>query len=140
MNDRPARVHQSHTFQLLCEAGQVGVVGELEYRRAEPYAITATFYVGTEAPVRWLFARDLLIEGLVGAVGDGDIRIELDEIDPGTLVIELRGADGSAVLAVSTESVAEFLHATYAVVGVGEEHSAVDIDSELSALLTIDWP
>ena len=138
MNDQPARVCQSLTFQLLCEAGQVGVVGELEYRRAEPYAVTATFHVGNDAGVRWLFARDLLIEGLVGAAGDGDIRIALDGVDPSTVIIELHSPDGSALLAVPTESLVEFLAATYAMVGVGEEHRAVDIDSELSALLA-DW-
>lgn len=139
MNDRPARVRQSHTFHLLCEAGQVDVVGELEYSRTEPYGITATFRVGTGAGVQWLFARDLLIEGLIGAAGEGDIRIAPDDTAAGTTVVELRSPDGSAILAVSTESLAEFLRATYAVVGVGEEPGAADFDGELSVLLTNDW-
>lgn len=139
MNDRPACVRQSHTFQLVCAAGQIGVVAELEYRRAEPYAITATFHVGTGDGVQWLFARDLLIEGLVGPAGQGDIHIAPDEIDADTVVIDLHSPDGSALLAVPTAVLAEFLRATYAVVGVGEEHRAVDIDHELSALLANDW-
>lgn len=139
MNDRPARVRQSYTFHLLCEAGQVDVVGELEYSRAEPYGITATFRVGAGAGVQWLFARDLLIEGLIGPAGEGDIRIEPDGTDAGTTIVELRSPDGSAVLAVSTESLAEFLRATYAVVGFGDEHGVADIDSELSILLANDW-
>ncbi len=138
MNDRPVRVRQSHTFQLLCEAGQVGVAGKLEYRRDEPYAIAATFRVGSDAEVRWLFARDLLIEGLVGAAGEGDVRVMLDGIDPETVVIELRSPDGAALLTIPTADLARFLDATYAVVAVGDERLAVDIERELSALLTND--
>ncbi|HVV24355.1 MAG TPA: SsgA family sporulation/cell division regulator [Pseudonocardiaceae bacterium] len=139
MNDRPACVRQSHTFHMLCAAGQVGVVGELEYRRAEPYAVTATFRVGSDAGVQWLFARDLLVEGVIGPAGDGDIHIAPDENDVETVIIELRSPDGSAVLAVRAQCLAEFLDATYAVVGVGEEHRTVDIDYELFTLLANDW-
>jgi Streptomyces sporulation and cell division protein, SsgA len=139
MKHRPNRVCQSQTFHMLCGGGQVGVAGELGYSRDDPYAVTATFRVGTDDGVQWLFARDLLIEGLIGGVGDGDFRIAPDESDGDTIIIELRGPDRCAVLAVPTVSLAEFLTATYAVVGVGEETRAVDIDGELAELLTNDW-
>jgi hypothetical protein len=138
MKERPNSVSQSHTFHMLCGGAQIGVTGELGYCRDDPYAVTATFRVGTGDGVQWLFARDLLIEGVIGPVGDGDFRIAPDESDAETVIIELRGPDKCAVLAVDAVSVAEFLTATYAVVGVGEEHVAVDIDRELAAL-TNDW-
>jgi hypothetical protein len=139
MNERTSRVRQPQTFHMLCGGGQVGVTGELGYSRDDPYAVTATFRVGTDDGVQWLFARDLLIEGLIGRVGDGDFRIGPDESDADTVIIELRGPDRSAVLAVPTVALAEFLVATYAVVGVGDESRAIDIDDELAALLTNDW-
>lgn len=139
MNERPTRVCQSHTFQMLCGDGQVDVVGHLRYCLDDPYAVSAVFRVGTSDGVEWLFARDLLVEGLIGPAGDGDIRITQDEADGDSIIIELRGPDRCAVLAVPAGSLAEFLTATYAVVGVGEEHRAVDIDRELSILLANDW-
>jgi hypothetical protein len=139
MNDLPAHVRQSHAFHMLCDGGQVGVAAELRYCRDDPYAVTATFRIGTDDGVQWLFARDLLIEGLIGGAGDGDIRIAPDETDADLVIVELRGPDRCAVLAVATASLAEFLAATYAVVDVGEEHRAVDIDGELTALLANDW-
>jgi hypothetical protein len=138
MNERPVRVCQSHTFHLLSDGGQVGVVGELGYCRDDPYAVTATFRVGAGDGVQWLVARDLLIEGLISPAGDGDFHIAPDESDADLVNIELRGPDRCAVLTVTTAALTEFLTATYAVVGVGEEHRAVDIDDEL-AVLANDW-
>lgn len=139
MSDRSTRVCQSHTFHMLCPSGQARITGELTYRRDDPYAVTATFRVGTEAGVEWLFARDLLIEGLIGGAGEGDIRIAPDENDADTTVIQLRSPERSAVLTVATACLTEFLTATYAVVGVGEELGAFDVDRELVVLLANDW-
>jgi hypothetical protein len=139
MNDLPAHVRQSLAFSMLCEGGQVGVAAELGYCRDDPYAVTATFRVGTDDGVRWLFARDLLIEGLIAGAGDGDIRIAPDQFDSDLVLVELRGPDRRAVLTVAAASLAEFLAATYAVVDVGEEHRAIDIDGELTALSVNDW-
>ena len=33
------------------------------------------FHVGTDDPVEWIFARDLLAEGLDRVAGDGDVRV-----------------------------------------------------------------
>jgi hypothetical protein len=124
---------------MLCDGRRADVTGELRYCRDDPYAVAATFRVGTEAGVEWLFARDLLMEGLLGHAGDGDVRIAPDDADADSATIELRGPERSVVLAVATACLTEFLTATYAVVGVGEEHRAFDIDRELVVLLANDW-
>ena len=43
----------------------VEVPCELEYRSEEPYAVRATFRTGA-ADIEWMFARDLILEGLSG--------------------------------------------------------------------------
>jgi hypothetical protein len=108
---------------------------DLEYRRNEPYTVAATFRIGTDEGVQWLFARDLLVSGVIDAAGSGDVRIAPLESDPDTITIELRSPDGHALLMAPAASLADFLAATHAVVGVGAEYVAVDIDDELAAML-----
>jgi len=55
---------------------EIPVLGtaELEYQAADPYAITAVFHTDA-GQIRWVFSRDLLDEGLVHDVGDGDVQV-----------------------------------------------------------------
>src|ERR1044072_6700001 len=46
----------------------------LRYDPADPYAVHATFHTGAEETVEWVFARDLLAEGLHRPTGTGDVR------------------------------------------------------------------
>lgn len=131
---QPDGVRRTHRFQLLGAGRQFNVEADLEYRRDQPYTVTATFRTGPDGGVQWLFARDLLIEGMFRPAGLGDIRIMPHESDPDVVVIELRSPDGHAVLAAPAGSLADFLSATYLVVGVGMEHETIGIDEELAAL------
>jgi hypothetical protein len=38
-------------------------------------AIRMAFHVGTDEPVVWIFARELLAAGLASPAGDGDVRV-----------------------------------------------------------------
>jgi hypothetical protein len=136
MNAQPASVSRSHIFELRCASGAVCVAALLEYTQDEPYAVTAAFRTGTSDTVRWDFARDLLIEGLIEEAGAGDIVVAPCDDDPSTIMIELRSPDGTALLAADAADLAEFLTATYAVVAVGAEDLTSAIDTELAALLT----
>src|SRR5215471_7508012 len=57
------------------EHGGVPLTASLYYRSDDPYAIQMAFHVGTNDPVEWIFARDLLAEGLDQVAEDGDVRI-----------------------------------------------------------------
>src|SRR5258708_34567279 len=57
------------------EHGGVPLTASLYYRGDDPYAIRMAFHVGTDDPVEWIFARDLLAEGLDCVAGDGDVRV-----------------------------------------------------------------
>ena len=47
----------------------------LRYETTDPYAVHATFHTGGGETVDWVFARDLLSEGLLRPSGAGDVRV-----------------------------------------------------------------
>jgi len=42
----------------------VPLVASLYYSGSDPYAVRMAFHVGTDEPVEWIFARDLLAAGI----------------------------------------------------------------------------
>ena len=42
----------------------VPLVASLYYSARDPYAVRMAFHVGTDEPVEWIFARDLLAAGI----------------------------------------------------------------------------
>src|SRR5579859_5435682 len=118
----------------------VPLVASLYYNRTDPYAVRMAFHVGTDEPVEWIFARDLLAAGLESRHGEGDVHVWpsetlADDEDGLVLNIELSSPFGQAHFEAPAEAMASFLQRTYAVVPAGKETEYVDIESELDALL-----
>ena len=121
------------------EHGAVPLVASLYYCADDPYAIKMAFHVGTDEPVEWIFARELLAAGLDGPSGEGDVQAWPEDA---------QGADGADVLNLALSSpfgaahfeaplsaTAEFLQTTYEIIPVGAESDYLDVDSELDELL-----
>src|ERR1700690_3688875 len=53
----------------------VPLVASLYYSGTDPYAIRMAFHVGTDEPVEWIFARDLLAAGIESRHGEGDVQV-----------------------------------------------------------------
>src|SRR5579859_6504930 len=53
----------------------VPLVASLYYSKEDPYAIRIAFHVGLDEPVEWIFARDLLVKGIEGREGMGDVVV-----------------------------------------------------------------
>src|SRR6516164_10654949 len=53
----------------------VPLVASLYYSGSDPYAVRMAFHVGTDEPVEWIFARDLLAAGIESRQGDGDVQV-----------------------------------------------------------------
>ena len=73
----------------------VPLVASLHYSGSDPYAIRMAFHVGAEDPVEWIFARDLLADGVTTPEGEGDVRIWPSSPDTGkdpAPDAEIRGA------------------------------------------------
>src|ERR1700728_2731489 len=53
----------------------VPLVASLFFSGEDPYAVRMAFHVGTDEPVEWIFARDLLSAGMTGPSGEGDVKV-----------------------------------------------------------------
>src|SRR5579863_8878099 len=53
----------------------VPLVASLFYSDSDPYAVRMAFHVGTDEPVEWIFARDLLAAGIESRQGEGDVHV-----------------------------------------------------------------
>lgn len=118
------------------EHGGVPLTASLYYRGDDPYAIRMAFHVGTDDPVEWIFARDLLATGMHEPVGDGDVQVW-----PGAgfservLNISLSSPFGEAHFEAPLAAVSQFLLRTFEVIPVGREGDFTDIEGELNELL-----
>jgi hypothetical protein len=108
---------------------------DLRYDKADPYAVRATFRVASDQQVAWVFARDLLAQGMTEASGDGDVRIWPTWHDGREVVcIVLRSPDGEALLQTESLELLEFLAASFALCAAGRESRHLQIDRGLVAL------
>ncbi|MEU7181186.1 SsgA family sporulation/cell division regulator [Streptomyces celluloflavus] len=124
----------------------IAVPARLTYRADDPYAVHVTFHIGSDAPVHWTFARELLVEGVFRACGHGDVRVWPTKLDGRSLVcVALSSPDGDALLEAPAAAVSAWLERTLRVVPPGSEQQHLGIDKELSELLALTnrddlWP
>jgi hypothetical protein len=119
------------------EHGAVPLVASLDYRADDPFAVKMAFHVGTDEPVEWIFARELLAAGLEAAAGEGDVQVWPDESEStNVLNISLSSPFGEAHFEAPLSETAEFLRSTYGIIPAGSEAGHIDVDSELEDLLS----
>ncbi|AUG81576.1 SsgA family sporulation/cell division regulator [Kitasatospora sp. MMS16-BH015] len=107
----------------------------LEYRVEDPYAVRLVFGARcslSDEPVVWVFARQLLADGLDGATGLGDVRVWPH--DPEQMVVELRSATASALMLIGTDEIRVFLAAAHGLVPPGGEGDLIDWDTAIAEL------
>lgn len=129
-------VERELELQLVLSPGRsVPVPARLVYRARDPYAVHVTFHVGSQAPVHWTFARELMVEGVFRPSGHGDVRIWPTRVDGrSVLCLALSSPDGDALLQAPTVPVSAWLERTLRVVPPGSERDRLDLDEQLAAL------
>ncbi|GAB3427642.1 SsgA family sporulation/cell division regulator [Flindersiella endophytica] len=135
--DAPASVTQALPLRLIDGTGAaLKLTAELRYDARDPYAVDIVFHTGEPRGVRWVFARDLLAEGLYRRSGEGDVQVSplVDDRGRGVIQIELRSPDGEAVLQAPAGGLEGFLNSTYAIVAQGTESSHIDLDHLVETL------
>jgi len=135
--DAPATVTQALPLRLIDGSGAaLKLTAELRYDAGDPYAVDIVFHTGEPRGVRWVFARDLLAEGLFRRSGDGDVQVSplVDDRGQAAVQIELRSPDGEAVLQAPADGLEAFLNSTYAIVAQGTESSHIDLDLLVESL------
>lgn len=114
----------------------IPVPARLTYRTEDPYAVHIAFHTGSESPVYWTFARDLLVEGVFRPCGHGDVRIWPTKADKRNVIcVALTSPDGNALLEVPSAAVATWVERTLVVVPPGTETARLGIDEGLAELL-----
>jgi Streptomyces sporulation and cell division protein, SsgA len=129
----------------------VPLVASMYYNDSDPYAVRMAFHVGTDEPVEWIFARDLLAAGIEARHGEGDVQVwpspvscaEADGLDVigsadvgGTVLnIELSSPFGQAHFEAPAQAMSAFLQRTFQIVPAGRESDFIDIETELDDLL-----
>jgi hypothetical protein len=108
---------------------------EFEYDPADPYAVSVLF-TDEPTPVRWTFARELLIEGFYEPTGDGDVHVWpcLSPEGAAVVILELSSPSGEVLVQVNSRSLSTFIHQIVAMVPQGAEEILVDLDAEIAQL------
>lgn len=139
MRHEPTVICSRAVFELITpDAPVVPVTVELSYTSRDPYAVRASFRTGPKASVDWVFARDLLADGLVASAGSGDVRVQPAPSDPDRIELELTSPSGRALFTTSARDLGGFLARTYEAVPPTTEYSWLDVDMALSQLLGSD--
>jgi hypothetical protein len=136
----PTVVSQVLLLELIDPSGAVAPLEtELTYDPADPLAVSATFST-VAGRVRWTFGRDLLIEGLVEPVGDGDVHVWpcVDNDGNSVVIIELCSPDGEALVQGRTGDVTDFVERMTRSVAPGAESALVDVDSAIAAIFAAE--
>ncbi|MFD6358233.1 SsgA family sporulation/cell division regulator [Streptomyces roseolus] len=117
------------------------VPARLRYHRRDPYAVHLDCQVDRPTPVTWVFARELLAEGLNGWAGPGDVSVH-PSLDPAHDVVYFwLHPPGCPVRFHAPRPVIEaFLAASYAIVPAGGETAHVDLEELLVRLRNRDAP
>lgn len=135
MSGRPSTVTCELQLRLVLPGqSSVPLAVVLHYSAGDPYAVHADFRTSAEESVEWVFARELLAEGVRRPTGEGDVRVwPSTEDEPPVVYLALTSPDGQALLHAPVEALTGFLHRTYELVPPGLE--SVDIDATVQALL-----
>jgi len=109
--------------------------GDLCYKSTDPFAVRIAFRVD-DTTVDWVFARTLLIGGLLEPVGGGDVVVAPSHHgNEDTVQITLKAHHEYAVLEAPARMIAAFLKQTCQAVPIGAEHRHLDLDYLVSCLV-----
>ncbi|BDH52014.1 MULTISPECIES: SsgA family sporulation/cell division regulator [Streptomyces] len=109
---------------------------ELRYETVDPYAVRLTFHLPGDAPVTWVFGRELLVEGVLDAAGDGDVRVcPVGQTATREVHITLQVGSEQALFRVGKAPLLAFLDRTDRLVPLGSERAHADFDSHLDDAL-----
>ncbi len=108
----------------------------LAYDVTDPYAVSAEFNIAPGVWVTWVFARQLLSQGLNEPAGEGDVRVWPSRLGREPRVnIALMSEDCHAHVQATEAEVAGFLRESYSLCRPGKEHRHLDVGEGLRALL-----
>jgi hypothetical protein len=111
------------------------VVTRWSYSAYDPFAVSLAVRTRHDRWVEWLVGRELVIAGLDGLAGEGDVRMRPLSVQGYDIVeIEISSHDGRAVLEVDRDLLRTFVEASLEMVALGDEADRMDLDGEIARL------
>jgi hypothetical protein len=138
LNGSPAATVSADLMAILVSADgdHLPVRAALCYHLSDPYAIHVTFTNPYGSQIPWVFGRELLVDGMLGSAGVGDVQVWCTSPDDQhDVYISLISLDGEALLQFSGAALASFLGKTYAECLPGDEPLHLDVDVAITRLL-----
>ncbi|MFJ3224559.1 SsgA family sporulation/cell division regulator [Streptomyces sp. NPDC086783] len=135
------------TVTCRCEAevlldGPISLPVTLAFRYVadEPYSVRMAVHTDSAPPVEWVFARNLLMEGLRRPAGLGDVQVwpvprraHQLEAGGGAVHIRISSPDGTTVLSMPARPLRGFVERSLEEVPSGAETDRLHVDESLSA-------
>jgi hypothetical protein len=104
------------------------------YRTDDPYTVHVVFDLGTQEPVRWVFARELITAGMIGPVGQGDVLV-WPVRERAVCCLSLAPLEGHALVEMPADTLTKWLRRTHRLVPPGCEEQFLDLDALSQHLL-----
>jgi hypothetical protein len=130
---------QGHVVMNLVVSNELSfrIVVDLEYDPIDPFAVRFTFHLPGDEPVTWVFARELLLDGISRPTGEGDVHIHpIGGEELSDVCIVLHSPEGDALLRASAPPLIAFLTRTDRLVPMGEELTGGELDAQLADILS----
>lgn len=125
----------AHDMFALLHQSAAPVVTRWTYSADDPFAVTLVIQTRGDQCVDWVLARDLLVAGLTGPAGIGDVRVHPARMDDWDVaLVEIRSPDGRALLEVDRDLLQQFVDATIEAVPLGSESTVIDMDAEIEKI------
>ena len=107
---------------------------EFSFDVNDAWAVTMTLDT-VAGPVRWTFARSLLLEGQYEPTGDGDVHVWpcLSASGEAVVIVELDSPSGETLLQFPTRAIQDFVYTSLDAVPLGAE--TADVDGWLEQML-----
>jgi len=106
------------------------VNADLRYDSADPYAVRLSLHTDTDRTVDWVFARDLLADGVHRRTGMGDVVVEpIPARSVDYVRITLRTGKARFHAQLPARAVLAFVQRTQSIVRLGTEERHLDLDS-----------
>jgi hypothetical protein len=123
---------------VVVDGPSLSVAAHATYSSSDPWAVTVAFHTGdgSHGDVEWMFARQLLTDGITRPVGDGDVQVWPSRTSADRIVnIAMSSPSGAALFEIDRDAVILFLQQTYLAVPTGCESDVVDLDAEIRLLI-----
>ncbi|MEU8459993.1 SsgA family sporulation/cell division regulator [Streptomyces sp. NPDC029003] len=114
----------------------VPLTGAFVYRTDRPYELAVDFRGAGTHLARWVFSRELLLDGQTCGTGEGDIQVwPLRRGTEPRVFLAFSNGALSCVVSARAKDVRELCRRMTELVPRGQERRHYDLDAELSALL-----